>query len=119
MSEKPQTISCGCASNNRIVDVIQTSRNAPLRSSWSLEAPDPYSEIEFGYYAHLSSAKNLPEFEYKIEQSIKELGFQQFSYFRSDGGAGALMAQKRPAKNSESLFDDQLQASIGRCTAYC
>ena len=103
MSEKTQMASCGCDSNNRILDVIQTSRNAPLRSSWAIEAPDPYSEIEFGYYAHLSLAKNLPEFEYKIEQSIKELGFQQFSYFRSDGGAGA--SEKLVTVSQELIAD--------------
>jgi DNA-binding NarL/FixJ family response regulator len=88
MSGKNQFSTWADDSNSRIVDVIHASKNTALTSSWALEAPDPYSEIEFGYCAHLSSAKSLPEFEHKIDQSIKDLGFQQFSYFRSDGGAG-------------------------------
>ena len=88
MSEIKQFHTWGGDSSDRVVDLIDTYQNVPLPSSWALEPPDPYSEIEFGYYSHLSSAKNLPEFEYKIKQSINDLGFQQFSYFRSDGGAG-------------------------------
>ena len=78
MSEIKQFHTWGGDSSDRVVDLIDTSQNVPLPSSWALEPPDPYSEIEFGYYSHLSSAKNLPELEYKIKQSINDLGFQQF-----------------------------------------
>ena len=88
MSGKNQFSTWGGDSSDRVADVIHASKSVPLSSSWALGSPDPYSEIEFGYYTHLSSAKNLTEFEKKIEQSINDLGFHQFSYFRSDGGAG-------------------------------
>ncbi|MFT7500506.1 MAG: hypothetical protein ACI85Z_001151 [Rheinheimera aquimaris] len=88
MTEKNQFSTWGGESSTLVGDVRHAPNNLPLPFSWALKTPDPHSEIEFRYYSHLSSAKTLPEFEDKIDESIKDLGFQQFSYFRSDGGAG-------------------------------
>ena len=88
MSENNQLLSeWGDDSKTRIVNVIDASRIASNKPHRAQDFPDSYSELEFGYYADLSAANNLSEFKRKIEDSIRELGFQEFSYFRTDNVA--------------------------------
>ncbi|UVW34379.1 hypothetical protein NYF23_10170 [SAR92 clade bacterium H455] len=87
MAEIKQFPSWEDGSSSTIIDIINGSKTAPAPPANSLNDLESYSEIEFGYYAHLSAANDLPQFEAKIEESIRDLGFKEFSYFRSDGGA--------------------------------
>ena len=87
MSENNQLLSeWGDGSRNRIVDLIDASRIASNKPRRAQDFSDSYSELEFGYYADLSAANDLSEFKRKIEHAIRELGFQEFSYFRSQSG---------------------------------
>lgn len=87
MAEIKQLPSWDDNSSSRIIDILHSSKSLRIPSENALRSSKPYAAIEFGYYASLSSAKDLPQFEKKIEQAIRDLGFSEFSYFRSDGGA--------------------------------
>ena len=84
MPGKNQLFEWGDDSESRIIDITRDSKKTAslLSPDLLLDNPSPYTEIEFGYYAHLSAANDLPEFQRKIEESIRDLGFQEFSYFR-------------------------------------
>ena len=103
MAEIKQFSSWEDGSNSRIIDMINGSKAPPAPSANSLDDLKPYSAIEFGYYTHLSAANDLPQFEEKIEESIRDLGFKEFSYFRTDGGAAD---SERLATVSKDLLKD-------------
>ena len=86
MAEIKQFSSCGDGSHSQIIDLINGSKAAPTLPANPLNDLKAYSEVEFGYYTHLSAANDLPQFEEKVEESIRDLGFNEFSYFRTDGG---------------------------------
>jgi len=73
-------------SDNRILSLLEDSRNISQFSTTLIaNSPTPSSEVEFGYYAQLSEARDIKEFEEKIDKLIRALGFDEFSYFRAAG----------------------------------
>jgi DNA-binding CsgD family transcriptional regulator len=75
-------------SESRILSLIEASKNISHFSTTLINGAPPSSEVEFGYYAELSEAKDVNEFEQKIDAAIKALGFDEFSYFRTAGSNG-------------------------------
>lgn len=75
-------------SENRILSLIEASRNISQFSTTLINNAPASSEVEFGYYAELSAARDVNEFEQKIDKLIKILGFDEFSYFRAAGANG-------------------------------
>jgi hypothetical protein len=68
-------------SDNRILSLLEDSRNISQFSTTLIaNSPTPSSEVEFGYYAQLSEARDIKEFEAKISGAINALGFDEFSY---------------------------------------
>ena len=67
-------------SESRILGLIEATRNISQFSTTLIESSHPNSEVEFGYYAQLSEARDVGEFEKKIGKSINALGFDEFSY---------------------------------------
>jgi len=74
--------------SDSILSLLEASRNISQYSTTLIKSIPPSSEVEFGYYADLSEARTVEEFEEKIGRSIRELGFDEFSYFRATGGSG-------------------------------
>jgi DNA-binding CsgD family transcriptional regulator len=72
-------------SESRILSLIEASKKISHFSTTLINDVPPSSEVEFGYYAELSEAKDVNEFEQKIDASIKALGFDEFSYYRTAG----------------------------------
>lgn len=77
-------------SESRILSLIEASKKISHFSTTLINDVPPSSEVEFGYYAELSEAKDVNEFEGKIDKLIKALGFDEFSYFRAAGANGDL-----------------------------
>ncbi len=75
-------------SDSRILSLLDASKNISQFSTTLIKDVLPNSEVEFGYYAELSEAKDINEFEEKVHASIKVLGFDEFSFFRADGANG-------------------------------
>ena len=71
-----------------ILSLLEASRKISQYSTTLIKEIPPSSEVEFGYYAELSEARNIEEFEQKIGKAIRALGFDEFSYFRATGGSG-------------------------------
>lgn len=67
-------------SESRILSLIEASKNISHFSTTLINDVPPSSEVEFGYYAELSEAKDVNEFEQKIGLSVRALGFDEFSY---------------------------------------
>jgi hypothetical protein len=67
-------------SESRILSLIEASRNSSHFSTTLIRNTSAGAESEFGYYAELSGAKDVEEFEKKIAESIRALGFDEFSY---------------------------------------
>ena len=111
MPGKNQLFEWGDDSKSRIIDITHDAKKTAslLSPDVLLDNSSPYTEIDFGYYAHLSAANDLPEFQRKIEESIRDLGFQEFSYFRSDGGAAD---SERLATVSNDLLVDYFAESL-------
>ena len=63
-----------------ILSLLEASRKISQYSTTLIKSVPPSSEVEFGYYAQLSEARTVEEFEQKIGAAIKELGFHEFSY---------------------------------------
>ena len=70
MAEIKQLPSWDDKCSSRIIDILHASKSLRIPSENALRSSKPYAAIEFGYYASLSSAKDLPQFEKKIEQAI-------------------------------------------------
>jgi len=75
-------------SDSRILSLLEASKNISHFSTTLINDVPPSSEVEFGYYAELSEARDVNEFEEKIDKLIKALGFDEFSYFRAAGVNG-------------------------------
>ncbi len=67
-------------SDSRILSLLEASKNISQFSTTLIKNFPPNSETEFGYYADLSGAKDINEFEAKIGVSVNALGFDEFSY---------------------------------------
>jgi hypothetical protein len=70
-------------SDSRILSLLDASKNISQFSTTLIKDVLPNSEVEFGYYAELSEAKDIDEFEEKIGAAVNSLGFDEFSYFWS------------------------------------
>ncbi len=70
-------------SNSRILSLLDASKNISQFSTTLIQNALPNSEVEFGYYAELSAAKDINEFEAKIGAAVNDLGFDEFSYYWS------------------------------------
>ena len=66
--------------SDSILSLLEASRNISQYSTTLIKSIPPSSEVEFGYYADLSEARTIEEFEQKIGASIRALGFDEFSY---------------------------------------
>ena len=75
-------------SDSRILSLLEAEKNISQFSTTLIKNLPPNSETEFGYYADLSGAKDINEFEKKIKTHIEALGFNEFSFFRSAGHYG-------------------------------
>ena len=83
MSENNQLSEWGNDSRNRIVDLIDASRNLCPDARLTIESEvEGFAEYEFGYYAELSKAKNVGEFKNKILSIVERFGFSDFSFMR-------------------------------------
>lgn len=72
---------------NQAADLVNVSITLPpnLKAAFS-DKTEHFSEYEFGYYADLSSAKNVGEFKNKIHTIIQGFGFSDFSFVRMHCG---------------------------------
>jgi hypothetical protein len=73
--------------SDSILSLLEASRNISQYSTTLIKEVFPNSEVEFGYYAELSACEDIFEFKQKIVKSIKALGFEEFSYFRTAGAS--------------------------------
>lgn len=72
-------------SDSRILSLLEASKNISQFSTTLIKNLPSNAETEFGYYADLSEAKDINEFEQRIHASVKSLGFDEFSFFRTAG----------------------------------
>ena len=67
-------------SESRLLRFIEASKNISQFSTTLIKNSHPNSEVEFGYYAELSDALDINDFEKKIGAAVNALGFDEFSY---------------------------------------
>tara|TARA_B110000211_G_C14010855_1_gene523061 strand:+ start:562 stop:1317 length:756 start_codon:yes stop_codon:yes gene_type:complete len=108
MSEIKQLFTPQADSSSQAADLIHISRTFPpdLKAAFA-DKIEHFSEYEFGYYAELSSTKNVIEFKNKILSIVQGLGFSDFAFMRVHcGDIDSRLLLTTPADLLASYFGD-------------
>ena len=108
MAEIKQLFTPQADSSSQAADLIHISRTFPpdLKAAFA-DKIEHFSEYEFGYYAELSSTKNVIEFKNKILSIVQGLGFSDFAFMRVHcGDIDSRLLLTTPADLLASYFGD-------------